>query len=81
LNNLQIASDSARTAIAQLNQFTEALNNEAGLAGTLTNDTAAANDLKQTLNNVNRGTELLNENLKAMRENFLFRRYFRKKEK
>lgn len=81
LNNLQIASDSARTAIAQLNQFTEALNNENALTGTLTNDTAAANDLKQTLDNVNRGTVLLNENLKAMRENFLFRRYFRKQEK
>jgi phospholipid/cholesterol/gamma-HCH transport system substrate-binding protein len=81
LNNLQIASDSARKAISQLQEFTEALNNQTGITGTLTADTAAANNLKETLENVNEGSVLLNENLKAMRENWLFRKYFKEQEK
>lgn len=78
LNNLQIASDSARRAISQLQAFTSTLNDKNSIAGTLTQDTAAANQLKATLENMNKGSALLNENLKAMRENWLFRKYFKK---
>ena len=53
-------------------------NNQNSIAGTLTQDTATANQLKATLENMNKGSALLNENLKAMRENWLFRKYFKK---
>lgn len=81
LASLKAASDSAKIAVSQLQQFSASLDNPNTITGTLTNDTAAANDLKQTLQNVNEGSVLLNENLKAMRENWLFRKYFKEEKK
>ena len=44
-------------------------------------DTTLVNDIDETVKNVKHGSELLNENLEAMRENVLFRGYFKKMEK
>ncbi len=49
--------------------------------GTLLHDREAGGDLKNTLANLERATVLLNEDLLAVRENFLFRGYFKKQEK
>src|SRR5215203_2191750 len=49
--------------------------------GVLLNDPQAAADLKATLSNLNSGTEKLDENMEAMQHNFLFRGYFKKKDK
>jgi phospholipid/cholesterol/gamma-HCH transport system substrate-binding protein len=45
------------------------------------NDTLAATEIRQTLTNLNQGTKAFNENMEALKHNFLFRRYFRKLEK
>jgi hypothetical protein len=44
-------------------------------------DTALANDVKSSVANIHTGTELLNENLKAMRQNAFFKKYFKEQEK
>jgi len=49
--------------------------------GALMGDGAAGGDLKQTLENLNRGTVLLNEDLEAAQHNFLLRGFFKKRDK
>jgi phospholipid/cholesterol/gamma-HCH transport system substrate-binding protein len=49
--------------------------------GTLLRDEEAGGDLKQTLEQLNTGSKLLNEDLEALQHNFLFRGYFRRQER
>lgn len=49
--------------------------------GVLMGDQEAGSDLKGTLDNLEEATELLNEDLVAIRSNFLFRPYFKKQER
>lgn len=49
--------------------------------GVVLHDEAVGAELKQTLANLNDSTVLLNEDLKAIQSNFLFRGYFKKQEK
>lgn len=49
--------------------------------GVLLNDPQAAADLKETLSNLNAGTEKLDENMEALQHNFLLRGFFKKKAK
>lgn len=50
-------------------------------AGMLLNDEAVARDVKEIITNLKTGSQKLDEDLKALQHNFLFRGYFRKKEK
>lgn len=81
LQNLQQASDSLNLIAAGLNEFTQDLSNPQGLVYTLTSDTALTENVKSGMKNLEESTVLLNENLKAMRRSFLFRRYFKSQEK
>jgi len=44
----------------------------------LLNDTTAVHNLKSTLKNINEGTDKFNQNMEALKHNFLTRGYFRK---
>jgi phospholipid/cholesterol/gamma-HCH transport system substrate-binding protein len=79
--DLTAASGDLATASADLQAFLATFEESGGLVNTLLRDTLAADNLRTTLGNLEEGSVLLNENLKAMRENFLFRRYFRKQER
>ena len=65
----------------QLEKFSEGLNDKNGMVYALSKDTSMTNDLKNTLDNINQSSYNLNENLKAMRSNALFRKYFKEEEK
>ncbi|MCB0636350.1 MAG: MCE family protein [Lewinella sp.] len=78
---LSTASEDLAASSAELRTFLASIEGSDGLVNTMLHDTLAADDLRQTLDNLEEGSDLLNENLKAMRENFLFRRYFRKQER
>jgi phospholipid/cholesterol/gamma-HCH transport system substrate-binding protein len=71
VNNLEKASASVNSG----------LNNSSSPAGVLLNDQQAAADLKATLNNLNSGSQKLDEDLEALQHNFLLRGFFKKKEK
>ncbi|HCN84711.1 MAG TPA: MCE family protein, partial [Sphingobacteriaceae bacterium] len=62
------------TASAKLNKTDNA-------AGLMINDQATADQIKQIMKNLETSTSNLNEDLKALQSNFLFRGYFRKKAK
>lgn len=81
VENLKAATDTAKLALHHMHEFMEDLNITPGPLGVLARDTAMALDMKAIFSNLNTSTQLLNENLKAMQSNFLFRKYFRKKEK
>jgi len=57
------------------------LEDEQTPVGTLLGDREAGGDLKATLSNLEQATILLNEDLRAIQSNFLFRPYFKKQER
>ncbi|MBX2871024.1 MAG: MCE family protein [Saprospiraceae bacterium] len=81
LMNMEEASADIATTSLSLRSLAEELNLEEGLAGTVLKDSIAAEDLRQILSNLNEGTYRFNENMEALKHNFLFRRYFKKQEK
>ena len=94
VNDTVIASDlaatvkEAKTAGEQINistgelqQLLRKINSGDGTVGTLINDTISANHLKQSLVNIENSTRNFNENMEALKHNFLLRGYFKKQEK
>ncbi len=81
INNLEQVSDSLNLVTSELRSFSTNINNPDGLIYTVSNDTALATNVKIGMENLKVSTELLNENLKAMRKNFLFKKYFKEQEK
>jgi len=60
---------------------TSKLDNKSSPLGVLLYDEASASHLKSTLKNLESGSEKLDENLRAVQDNFLLRRYFKKRKK
>jgi len=75
------ATGNLKTATANLSKASDKLDNKNTPVGVLLNDEQAAANLKGTLKNLESGTEKLDENLRALQDNFLFRKYFKKKKK
>lgn len=70
--NLELISDN-------ILQFSHQMNaDKNSILYTLMNDSSSAANLRITIQNLKAGSELLNEDLKALQDNFLTRRYFRK---
>ena len=75
------AADNLKTASTNLSNATSKLENKNSPIGVLLYDDASATHLKATLRNLDSGSEKLDENLRAVQDNFLLRRYFKKKKK
>lgn len=75
------AADYLKTTTANMSKATENLNQKDSPAGVLLNDEQAAAHLKGTLKNLESGSKKLDEDLRALQDNFLLRRYFKKKKK
>lgn len=52
-----------------------------GTAGLILSDTILREKLFKSASNIEQGTDRFNQNMEALKHNFLFRRYFRKIEK
>jgi phospholipid/cholesterol/gamma-HCH transport system substrate-binding protein len=57
------------------------INNGYGTLGQLINDTTIAPNLSETVVNLKNSTEALNENMEALKQNFLFRGYYKRQAK
>ena len=71
-------SDTLAATIAGLQQQVQT---GAGPLHTLLSDTAAGRQLRQSMQNVEQGTQKLNQSMEALQHNFLLRGYFRRQEK
>jgi phospholipid/cholesterol/gamma-HCH transport system substrate-binding protein len=81
IQQLQQATTKAVELTSDIRIVTEQLKKGQGATGVLISDTAFAKDLKKSMKNIEFGTDRFNENMEAMKHNFLFRGYFKKQEK
>jgi len=81
LENIKKVSRNSAEMSRNLEQLIAKTNDENNTLGLVLADTTFANKVKVTVNNAQAASIKLDENLEAMRHNFLFRRYFRKKAK
>jgi len=82
---IQEATRTANAVTDNLKKVTEGLSNNLNStntpAGVLLNDKEAAANLKATLQNLQSGTEKLDENMEALQHNFFLRGFFKRKAK
>ena len=81
VDRLLFASEKIHISADSLNQLIANLSPGEGVLPALMKDTVMLNDLRQTLSNLNAGTGKFNEDMKALQTHFLFRKYFKDKEK
>jgi len=79
--NLDKSSNEINTVINNLNDYILNIKNGDGTINYMVNDTILVKNIDETMKNIKEGSVRLNENLEALKHNFLFRGYFRKLEK
>jgi phospholipid/cholesterol/gamma-HCH transport system substrate-binding protein len=81
MESLQQTASKTEIASHQLGEIMVRINSGEGTIGTLIQDTTMAGNLNQTMLNLKRSSQGLDENMEALKHNFLFRGYFRRKAK
>lgn len=76
--NLEQSSDEIIQVSKNLNEYLEEIKSGEGVLNQLTQDKVLANDLDTTMTNIKEAAEKLNQNMEALKHNFLFRGYFKK---
>ena len=81
VTNLDQSSVGIDKAITNLNATIKNIKEGKGAINYLSNDPKLVRKIDSTMTNINQASFRLNENLEALKHNFLFRGYFRKLEK
>ena len=81
ITNLEKSSENIDAVITNLNQVVLDVKNGKGTINYMIKDTVLVNNIDETMKNIKEGSVRLNENLEALKHNFLFRGYFRKLER
>lgn len=81
LIKIEQASEKTAEMMKNLETVIAELSKGQGTAGLLLADTTLRNILLRSAGNVEEGTDRFNENMEAMRSNFLFKGYFKEQEK
>jgi phospholipid/cholesterol/gamma-HCH transport system substrate-binding protein len=88
MSNLKVATQQINDAANEASSFTSnlktasyQLSSNDNALGLLLNDAQTAGQVKGIIENLNSGSQKLDENLEALQHNFLFRGYFKKKAK
>lgn len=79
--NLDLSSTELNKVITNLNATILNIKNGKGTINYLTNDPELVQKIDSTITNINKASIKLNEDLEALKHNFLFRGYFRKQAK
>jgi len=81
MQNIETSSVQIKQISMHLNAFSNKLNSEEGAFNSILTDTIIASIVEQTLKNVESASEKFDENMEALKHNFLFRGYFKKLER
>lgn len=81
LASVKVTAENAEVITDELAMILTDINDGQGTLGRLMNDENMAADLEKTMENLRESSKGLNENMKAAKENFLLRGYFRRKER
>ncbi|NLP58679.1 MlaD family protein [Lutibacter sp. B1] len=81
INNLNNSSKNIDSVIANYNAIALDIKNGEGTLNYLVNDSTLVNNIDETVKNIKEGSIRLNEDLEALKHNFLFRKYFKKLER
>ncbi|AYN04231.1 MlaD family protein [Flavobacterium sp. 140616W15] len=81
MKSVKKSVDNAGIISEELAVFTHNMNNGDGALSRLMTDPKLANTLTKTITNLESGTQGFSQNMEAAKSNFLFRGYFKKKEK
>ena len=79
--SLEVTAANAEVISQQLAEVMYKVNGGQGTLGRLIQDTAIAENLNQTIKNLKTSSKGLDENMNAVKHNFLFKGYFKKKAK
>ncbi|PTM03260.1 MAG: MCE family protein [Bacteroidetes bacterium] len=79
--NLEASSIEIENLVNNANTVVTDIQSNEGALNYVLNDTTLVNSLKSTLKNINEGTDKFNQNMEALKHNFLTRGYFRKLER
>jgi phospholipid/cholesterol/gamma-HCH transport system substrate-binding protein len=79
--SLQVTANNAAVISVQLAEIMTKVNSGSGTLGRFIQDTTIAENINQTIMNLKKSSKGLNENMNAAKENFLFRGYYKRKEK
>ena len=81
ITNLENTSSEIDSVISNINDVVLAAKNGDGTINYMLNDTILVENIDTTMKNLKEGSILLNENLEALKHNFLTKGYFKKLEK
>jgi phospholipid/cholesterol/gamma-HCH transport system substrate-binding protein len=81
ITNLDESSNEINNVIGNLNGVVLDIKNGKGTINYMVNDTTLVKDIDETMKNIKKGSILLNENLEALKHNFLLRGYFKRLER
>lgn len=85
VNKIRLASDNVNQVTIQLNKMITDLNSDLhkgkGVVKLLLNDSVTAKNLSVSMENIRKGTDGFNQNMEALKHNFLLRGYFKNLEK
>ncbi len=81
MESLQVTALNATIISGQLAEIMIQINSGKGTLGRLIKDSTIAENLNLTVRNLKKSSNGLNENMNAAKENFLFRGYYKRKEK
>jgi phospholipid/cholesterol/gamma-HCH transport system substrate-binding protein len=81
VTNLDSSSQEINKVVSNLNATIVNIKEGKGAINYLSNDPKLVKKIDSTMTNINEASKKLNENLEALKSNFLFRGYFKKQEK
>lgn len=81
MSSIQITAINAAIISGQLADIMTKVNSGNGTLGRFIQDSTIAENINQTISNLKKSSRGLDENMNAAKENFLFRGYYRRKEK
>lgn len=81
ITNLDESSKDIKTVITNLSETIANIKDGEGALNYLSNDAELVKNIEQTMKSINEGTAKFNENMEALKHNFLTRGYFKKLER